>query len=257
MQHEMPLMDLLVNGYQYFLPSVSIDNVIFGFHNNELKVLLLQGKSRNYWALPGGYVYKEEGIEAAAARILKDRTNLQHLFLQQFHAFGSTGRSRVTLLQEVFKELVPDLTEDSWLMQRFISIGYYSLVEYAKVLPQPDEFSSQCSWQDLNNLPELIFDHKHIIEKALQALRLQLNYQPIGYNLLPEEFTLKNLQVIYETILGRKLDRGNFNRKILAYGVLEKKEKLYSGAAHKAPYLYAFNKEKYFEALKSGLERDF
>lgn len=257
MHRKIPITDLLLNGHSYFLPSVSIDNVIFGFHENELKVLLLEINSGKHWALPGGYVFKEEGIEEAAARILKDRTNLQDLFLQQFHVFGSTGRSRLELAKEVFDELDPNLLEDSWLMQRFVSIGYYSLVEYAKVLPQPDEFSIRCSWQDLNMLPELIFDHKQIIEKALQALRLQLNYQPIGYNLLPEEFTLKNLQAVYETILGRKLDRGNFNRKILAYGVLEKREKYYSGAAHKAPYLYSFNKEKYFEALKNGLDRDF
>ncbi|MGI4728999.1 MAG: NUDIX hydrolase [Janthinobacterium lividum] len=257
MRQQIPVTDLLLNGHNHFLPSISIDNVIFGFHENELKVLLLQAKSGKHWALPGGYVFKEEEIEEAAARILIDRTNLQDLFLQQFQVFGSTNRSQIALLREVFRDFAPELSADSWLMQRFVSIGYYSLVEYAKVLPQPDEFSSQCSWHDLNMLPDLIFDHQQIIEKALRTLRLQLNYQPIGFNLLPEEFTLKNLQAIYETIIGRKLDRGNFNRKILGYGVLEKKEKFYSGAAHKAPYLYSFNKEKYFEALKNGLNRDF
>ncbi len=257
MDREVPAIELFENGQQYFLPSVSIDNVIFGFHENELKVLLLKAHKGERWGLPGGYVFKDEEIDDAAVRILQNRTNLQDLFLQQFYVFGSTRRTKLDLLQQVFNDLAANLTEDSWLMQRFISIGYYALVEYEKVTPQPDELSSECSWHELTSLPELIFDHQQIIEKALQALRLQLNYQPIGYNLLPKEFTLKNLQVIYETILGRKLDRGNFNRKILGYGVLDKKEKLYSGAAHKAPYLYSFNREKYFEALQNGLKRDF
>lgn len=257
MHDDLSLPELLVKGEQHFLPSVSVDNVIFGFHDNELKVLLLKGRESRKWGLPGGYVFKEEDVEDAAARILKDRTGLTDLFLQQFHAFGSTERTKIALIKETFDGFQLDLTKDSWLMQRFISVGYYALVEYAQVTPTPDELSAECSWHQLNSMPELIFDHRLIVEKALQAMRLQLNYQPIGYNLLPKEFTLKSLQVIYETLLGRKLDRGNFNRKILSYGVLDKKDKLYSGAAHKAPYLYEFNKEKYFEALKNGLEQSF
>jgi hypothetical protein len=130
-------------------------------------------------------------------------------------------------------------------------------VEYNKVKPVPDVLSSECTWHSISDLPELIIDHKQIIEKGLQALRQQLNYQPVGYNLLPEEFTIKELQLIYETILGKKLDRANFQRKILSYGILDKKEKHYSGGAHKAPYLYSFNKESYFKALKNGLAREW
>jgi hypothetical protein len=240
MLQEIPVTELFENGEKYFLPSVSIDNVIFGFHENELRVLLLQVKTGDHWALPGGYVFKEEEIEDAAVRILKSRTNLQDLFLQQFYVFGSTGRTRAEALEQVYRSLGLQISADSWLMQRFISIGYYALVDYEKVTPQPDEFSSQCAWHNLHVLPPLIFDHRQIIERALEAMRLQLDHQPIGYNLLPKEFTLKNLQVIYETILGRKLDRGNFNRKILGYDVLEKKEKLFTGGKHKAPYLYSF-----------------
>jgi 8-oxo-dGTP diphosphatase len=257
MQKDLPVTEFLSNAQAYFLPGVSIDNVIFGFHDNELKVLLLQAKTNKVWSLPGGYVFKEEDVEDAAVRILKSRTNLENIFLQQFHVFGSTRRTNIDLLKETFKDLVPDLSTDNWFLQRFISVGYYALVEFGKVIPQADEFSSACYWHDLACLPELILDHRSIVEKALQALRLHLNYQPIGYNLLPKEFTLGNLQVIYERILGRKLDRANFNRKILSYGVLEKKEKLYSGAAHKAPYLYSFIEAKYFEALHNGLGQAF
>jgi hypothetical protein len=256
MYKEIPVAELLSNGHQFFLPSLSIDNVIFGFHEHGLKVLLLQWKGKKNWGLPGGYVYKDEEIDDAAARILKKRTGLKSLFLQQFHTFGSTRRQERVLKDEL--ELAGfTVTEQCWMLQRFVTIGYYALVEYGKVNPQPDELSIQCAWHDLNNLPVLVFDHKQIIEKALQAMRLQMNYQPIGYNLLPKEFPLKSLQTIYEAILGRKLDRSNFNRKILSYGILEKKQKHYSGAAHKAPFLYSFNKKMYFEALKNGLEKDF
>jgi hypothetical protein len=148
-------------------------------------------------------------------------------------------------------------SKENWLLQRFITIGYYALVDYNKVDPQPDTFFIQCAWHHLDQLPDLLLDHRQIVEKALEALRMQLNYQPIGYNLLPKEFTLKNLQVIYETILGRKLDRSNFNRKILSYGILQKKDKQYTGGAHKAPFLYAFDKKAYFKALQYGLEKDF
>jgi 8-oxo-dGTP diphosphatase len=252
MYEEIPVTELFQNAQQYFVPAVSVDNVIFGFHEDELRVLLLHMTASNLWALPGGYVFKEEEIDDAAARILKKRTNLQNLYLQQFFTFGGTERTRTEVVQQFFSDLNPRAAENNWFMQRFITVGYYALVEYGKVVPQPDEFSDRCSWHELNKLPKLIFDHRQIIEKALQTMRLQLNYQPIGYNLLPKEFPLKSLQVIYETILGRKLDRGNFNRKILAGGILERKEKLYSGAAHKAPYLYSFNKKKYFAALKNA-----
>ena len=252
-----PLAELYREGERHFLPAVSVDNVIFGFHDNELKVLLLHLDAIAAWGLPGGHVFKEESIEDAAVRILRSRTGLEHLFLQQFFVFGSVERTRQDVLRKVMARWDATAGGDGWLMQRFISIGYYALVDYEKVAPQPDEFSSQCIWHNLHELPALIFDHREIIGKALQALRLQINYQPVGYNLLPREFTLKNLQVIYETILGRKLDRGNFNKKVLGYGILEKKEKLFSGGRHKAPYRYSFIKEKYFQALRDGLVRDF
>ncbi|GAB3495272.1 NUDIX domain-containing protein [Spirosoma knui] len=247
----------LLNGHDYFLPAVSIDNVIFGFHQNELRVLLLQAKSNQQWMLPGWFVGKDEDLDEAAARILCERTGLKDVFLQQFQVFGSAKRNRKQHLKDVLKTIGIELTADSWFMQRFITVGYYALVDSARVVPQPDESSLTCAWQDVGKLPPMLFDHESIIAKALQALRLQLNYQPIGYNLLPKEFPLKSLQTIYEAILGRKLDRSNFNRKILSYGILERKEKHYSGAAHKAPFLYSFNGETYFKALQNGLEKDF
>jgi len=252
-----PIETFLRHGHRLNLPGVSIDNVIFGFHEFQLKVLLLQSTSKKIWMLPGGFVGKGEHIDDAAARVLKERTGLDDIFLQQFYTFGQPERSGNKLLQKAIRSMGLKYDKDHWVLQRFISVGYYALVEYAKVNPRHDDFTLACAWHELDKLPELLLDHNGIISKALEEMRLKLNYQPIGYNLLPGEFTMKNLQTLYETILGRKLDRGNFNRKMLAYGILDRKEKQFSGGAHKAPYLYTFNKKKYFKALKGGLGRDF
>jgi len=234
---------VLRHGHQFYLPSLSIDNVIFGFHDNQLKVLLLQSANKKVWALPGGFVGKKEHIDEAAVRILKIRTGLDHIYLQQFYTFGQPDRSNNKVLLKALQSVYKKFNKDHWALQRFITVGYFALVEFAKVSPHPDELSLSCDWHDLDKLPELLMDHQEIINRALEEMRLKLNYQPIGYNLLPKEFTMKNLQSIYETILGRKLDRGNFNRKMLSYGILDRKEKHYSGGAHKAPYLYSFNKK--------------
>ena len=241
-----PIKSFLEDGHRHYLTSVSLDNVIFGFHDNELKVLLLKSLVENSWMLPGGFIGKEEPIDEAAARVLKLRTGLDHIYLQQFHTFGNPGRKGNKVIVKALKSANEKADMNHWALQRFVTIGYFALVEYAKVNPQPDEISLACDWFDLDKLPPLLMDHQEIIEKALEELRVKLKYQPIGYNLLPKEFPMKDLQSIYETILGRKLDRGNFNRKMLSYGILDKKGKYYSGGSHKAPFLYSFNKRKYF-----------
>lgn len=251
------LNNILHKGAEVFLPSVSVDCVIFGFHAGELKVLLLKSKHNQKWALPGGFVYKDENVEEAASRVLQERTQLDGIFLQQFYLFGDVKRTEqkhaINLLQEAgIKEV-----ESHFMMQRFVTVGYYALVEYEKVTPVPDAASSECSWHSITDLRNLIIDHKQIIKAGLNTLRLHLNFQPIGYNLLPKEFTLKDLQLIYETILERKLDRSNFQRKILSYGILDRREKHFTGSSHRAPYLYAFNKKNYFKTLKDGLNKDW
>ncbi len=257
MRKQYSLIEQLKPEYDLFLPSISVDCVIFGFHSNQLRVLLLKPEHNKKWALPGGFVFKDEDVEDAATRVLQHRTQLKDIFLKQFHLFGNAKRTRQKHAKKLLKDSgIPDV-ENHWILQRFVTVGYYALVEYAKVHPKHDEISTECSWNDLKNLPDLIIDHNKIIEKALETLRQHLNYEPIGYNLLPEEFTMKDLQSIYETILGKKLDRRNFQRKILSYGILDKKEKHFSGGAHKAPFLYSFNKIKYFKALENGLEKEW
>ena len=239
-----------------FIPGLSVDNVIFGFHNNQLKVLLLACKDQKHWMLPGGYVLRTESVDAAAERVLLDRTGLHKVYLQQFSVFGDPKRSSAQLVKGLVKSMDLDETLNQWFLQRFITIGYYALVEFEKVKPIPDPLSLACDWFDIDQLPRLIFDHQAIIEGALIAMRQHLNFQPIGLNLLPSSFPLKSLQLIYETILGKKLDRPNFNRKILSLGILEKR-KQFTGAAHKAPFLYSFRKKEYYKLLKEGIGETF
>jgi 8-oxo-dGTP diphosphatase len=150
------------------------------------------------------------------------------------------------------KEALP-VDKNNWLLQRFVSIGYYALVEFSQVTPTPDELSSNCDWYDLQTIPPLMMDHTHILNKALETLQQHINRQPIGYNLLPLKFTMPELQKLYEAILGKQLDRRNFQRKILSYGILKKLKEVKTGVAHKAPFLYSFDLKKYNEALKNGL----
>ncbi|HPH23324.1 MAG TPA: NUDIX domain-containing protein [Chitinophagaceae bacterium] len=247
-------LDALIKvGEHGFLPSVSVDCVIFGFHEGELKVLLIKHRYRDMWSLPGGFVSKDEPCDAAAYRVLKDRTGLNDVFLQQFHVFGDTERySKEFHLEDLLND---GLTVDDqhWLIQRFVTVGYYALVDFLEVQQNTESLTENYAWWELSNLPEFILDHKKILDKALAALRIQLRYQPIGYNLLPVKFTMPELQKLYETILGIKLDRRNFQRKILGYNILDKLDETKKGVPHKSPNYYQFNLLKYRKALEEGL----
>ncbi len=237
-----------------YLPGFSVDCVIFGFHQNELKVLLLKFKHIEKYMLPGGFVEKEEDVDQAATHILWERTGLQDIFLTQFHLFGDHDRISDDHAAELVRYGVIDSSLFEWLSQRFVSVGYYALVEYSKVArPQPDFISDSCEWHSFKALPELIIDHRQILMKAYETLKIHLNYQPIGLNLLPRRFTMPELQALYETVLDKKLDRRNFQRKMLAYDILIRTEEVRTGGAHKAPYLYEFDEEKYQRALQDGL----
>ena len=235
---------------KHYLDHISIDCVVFGFHEGQMKVLMLKSNNEDAWYLPGGFVMKEEPIEMAADRILKVRTGIDKIFLQQFRVFGAPDRSKVH--NEMYKDMLP--REKNFFGQRFISIGYYALVDFFNVIPTPDDFSEICTWRDLDDLPNFQLDHELIFKTALDTLRLQLSYQPIGYNLMPKEFTMPELQKLYETILGTKLDRRNFQRRMLGFGILNKLDETRKGGAHKAPYLYSFDLDKYQAALKEGLK---
>lgn len=234
------------------LSHISLDCVVFGFHANQLKVLLVHMKYSGEWALPGGFVQTNESLETAANRALQERTGLSDIFLKQFGVFSNPNRSVWNPAVRDL-EVLGDKKNLSWFNQRFISVGFYALVEFSKVNPQPDAFSDKCEWKSLDEIGELMMDHNRILEKALKILRSQLSFQPIGYNLLPAQFTMPELQKLYETILGKNLDRRNFQRKILSYKILNKLGERKEGQANKAPFLYEFNLENYQTALKNGL----
>lgn len=228
-----------------YMPGISIDCAVFGFHGGMLKVLLIKVKDQKLWGLPGGYIKKTENLKEAASRILKERTGAQNIYLQQFRVFGDLDRS------EGFFE---DYEDTLWHKQRFISVGFYALVDYSQVQLMLDDLSNACEWVSIDALPEFMMDHQNIFDYALATLRRQLNYKPIGYNLLPEIFTMPELQKLYEIILDKKLNRGNFFRKMTGYDILEKLEESRKGGAHKSPNLYKFDLQKYETALKNGFK---
>lgn len=238
------------------LKEVAIDCTIFGFHAHELKILLLRWKGTDAWSLPGGRIFPEESVQNAAHRILQERTGLKEVFLQQFHTFGDADRYKNFSASETLKILEKTLEEDLSdldLTARVVSIGYFALVEFEQVVPVPDFYTEECRWWEISELPLLLFDHNEMIGMALKALRRQLNYQPIGYNLLPEKFTMPELQKLYEAILGRQLDRRNFQKMILSYDILEKLPEKRRGTANRSPFLYRFDKQKYERALSEGI----
>jgi 8-oxo-dGTP diphosphatase len=231
----------IIDNFNQSIPQLSVDCVIFGFHDNALKILLSKFPMQDLWALQGGYIRQNEDVDVAAKRILEERAHVKDIFLKQFHVFGKANRPTADSLKEAFKDTAFDIDELPVFKQRFVSIGYYSLVNYLKVTPTIGLFFDQCKWFNMSNLPKNIaFDHAEIIEKALETLRNSLDYQRVGFNLMPETFTMNELQKLYETILGQQLSRNNFQRKILDMNILERLEKKFDGGAHKAPYLYRF-----------------
>ena len=214
---------------------LSIDGVIFGFHDTQLNVLLLRWKGTTEWSLPGGFIKKLESVDEAAQRVVQERTGLKELYLQQFHVFGEAVRYDQ---DATWKRINFPLEGIKW-SERTISLGYFALVEHSKVVPTPDLLTEECRWWGLDELPTLLFDHNHIIDVALNYLRKWIEDQPLSH-LLPDTFTIPELQRLHETILGYPLDSRNFYKKIMASDTLERLAERRAGTPHKAPYLYRF-----------------
>ncbi len=224
-----------------YIPHLAYDSVVFGFSGSELKILLMEYHNTGLFALPGGFVKKNENLDEAVRRGLAERTGLTNIYLEQFHTFGNTDRHQPEVMRSILIANGHDPNGPmQWLLDRFITVAYYALIDYRFVVPQPDALSDSCTWYALDQLPPLILDHRQIVDKALETLRENIDRKLIGMNLLPEKFTMKELQQVYEAILGHKLRRTTFQRKMLGMDVLKRNEKQYSGKAHKAPYLYSF-----------------
>lgn len=227
------------------LPHIAYDSVIFGFADGQLKILILEYHNTGLFALPGGFVKNDENLNDAVLRGLKERTGLTNIYLEQFYTFGDVNRFQPEVMRTLLE--ANGINADGkyrWMLDRFITVAYYALINYNDVTPKPDPLSDSCEWYSIKKLPKLILDHKLIVEKAMQTLRDNLDQKLVGGNLLPKKFTMNELQKVYEAILGEKLRRTTFQRQMLATNVLKRHEKQFSGGAHKAPYLYSFKKTK-------------
>ncbi len=244
--------DFIEHGHEHVLHHITADCAIFGYHGKQLKLLLIRWRGLGGWGLPGGYVQLDEGLDQAATRVTQERTSLHDLFLHQYHTFGSS-HYRLHEQQQMAAAFAAELPADSWFFKRAVSVGYYALVDYERVSVRPDLFSDECRWWDVQALPPLLFDHQEMVTKALATLRQQLYFQPIGRSLLAEKFTLPEIHALYETLLGRELNRRNFPQKLLTLGLIEKLDEQRSIGAHRSPFLYRFVPEVYAQALQEGL----
>lgn len=215
------------DGYAYEYPRAALtaDSVIFGFDGQNLKVLLVQRGVEPYkgkWALPGGFLRMDETIEECAMRELKEETALEQTYMEQFGVFSDVNRDP---------------------RGRIITTAFYALVRLQDV--QGGDDAAEAAWFDLSNVPALAFDHDRILRVATQRLREDLHFRPVGFALLPEKFTIPQLQRLYEAILSIRFDRRNFMKKMLASGILDDTGEKEQAHAHRAAAYYKFNTKQY------------
>jgi 8-oxo-dGTP diphosphatase len=236
---------------QNYIQQISIDCVIFGYQEKQLKVmipkLIYKG---DFWTLPSGFVYQKEDIDNAARRVLEERTGIKDIYLEQFRVFGKAERSTLEFISKLIELNQRDVSDGGqskkdfdWFTKRFISVGYYALVDINKVIPTKSELDESIEWYDIKDLPTMIIDFNEMVEVALDALRLNIDHKLTAFNLLPDTFTMKDVQEVYETIFDKPFARNNFQKKILDFNVLERLEKKFTGAANKAPYLYRLTRK--------------
>ncbi len=222
-----------------FLSHISLDCVIFGYSDSQLKVLLLKVGPDEYM-LPGGFVEKTEGLQEAAKRTLRERTGLKNVFLKQFYTFGEQLRNFPEAVEVMLKNKGLEVPSEHWILQRFISIGYYALVRLNQFQPVPDNLSLSIGWHCVDDLPRLLMDHQEIIKKAQLCFREKQKQCPTVAFLLPEKFTMPELQRAYENVVGSKVERSRFQKTMLATKYFERLKEKRLGVPHRQPYLYHF-----------------
>lgn len=213
---------------------VTVDCVVFGFDEGDLKVALKKREEDPYkgkQALPGGFVRESESLDAAARRELQDEAGLGKVYLEQLSAFGDPRRDP---------------------RGHIVSVAFYALTKLADVKIQDATEAAGITWHSAYSTPSLAFDHKKIVETALERLRMRVRTQPVGFELLPKKFKLSQLQHLYEAVLGRELDKRNFRRKVLSLGVLEELDEFETNVAHRAARLYRFDQAAYNRLQKGG-----
>lgn len=223
--------------YRYPHPAVTTDCVIFGFDGERLQVLLIERGIEPFkgrWAFPGGFIKMDETAEEGALRELKEETGTENAFIQQFHTFSNPLRDP---------------------RERVITIAFYALVRIQEVKGGDDAASAR--WFPLDEIPALAFDHDHMLRMATQRLRQEIHFHPIGFELLPEKFTLRELQSLYEAILGITFDRRNFAKKMLHLEILNELDETVWPTPKREAKLFSFNAGKYEELKRKGFRMEF
>ena len=240
MEDRLELMQhFLDKGGELYLPQLSVDSVVFGFEKGQLKVLLLETWG-GVWGLPGGFIQRTESINEAATRVLEERTQLSQVYLKQFYVFGDKFRDYSQEVQKVFQHFNLVWKDQNWLANRFVSIGYYALVDIKQTSVTPGIFSKSSAWIDAYQLPKLMMDHQQIIEKALDRLRKDLDSFPIAYKLLPQKFTMPELHEVVQVIRQKTTDRSRFQKKMFSFKVFKRLDERREGVPYRRPYLYCY-----------------
>jgi 8-oxo-dGTP diphosphatase len=224
----------MAHTYQYPRAALTVDGVVFGFGAGELKVLLIQRALEPFkgkWALPGGFVHVDETLDDAARRELFEETGLEDIYLEQLYTFGAVKRDP---------------------RERVVSVAYYALVKLSDHKAKAATDAAEAKWFPVSQLPKLAFDHADIVAVALARLQGKVRYQPIGFELLPPKFTLSDLQHLYEAILGAELDKRNFRKKVLGFGLLVALNESQVGGRHRPAQLFRFDADKYEKLKKRG-----
>ena len=220
--------------YQYPRAALTVDCVVFGFDETELKVLLIEralDPFKGRWALPGGFVRVDETVDEAARRELAEETGLKNVFLEQLYTFGTVDRDP---------------------RERVVSVAHYALVKLSDHKARAATDAANAEWFPISKLLKLAFDHADIVEIALERLKGKVRYQPIGFELLPPKFTLSQLQHLYEVVLGAELDKRNFRKKVLSFGLLVPLKETQMAGRHRPAQLFSFNADKYEKLKKRG-----
>ena len=220
--------------YQYPRAALTVDCVVFGFDEGDLKVLLIERGLEPFkgrWALPGGFVRVEETLDTAARRELQEEAGLSNVFLEQLYTFGTVGRDP---------------------RERVVSVAYYALVKLSRHAPKAATDAANARWFPVAKAPRLAFDHGEILAIAIERLKGKVRYQPIGFELLPPKFTFSELQHLYEAVLNTKLDKRNFRKKVLGFGLLIPLKETQMLGRHRPAQLFQFDTKKYEKLNKRG-----
>ncbi|HEY1558433.1 MAG TPA: NUDIX domain-containing protein [Kofleriaceae bacterium] len=226
----------MTHSYEYPRAALTVDCVVFGLDETDLKVLLIQRKLPPFahaWALPGGFVHVDETLDDAAHRELQEEAGIDDLYLEQLYSFGQLARDP---------------------RERVVTVAYYALAKLSDHRIRAATDAMGVGWFALDDLPKLAFDHVDIVARAHERLRGKVRYAPIGFELLPPRFSLTQLQRLYEIVLGAPLDKRNFRKKILAMDLIVPTDELEQGVRHRAARLYRFDRRKYDRLSKQGFE---